>query len=492
MKGDHVPVEHTDVLIVGAGLSGVGAACHLRRECPDRSVVILEARASIGGTWDLFRYPGVRSDSDMHTLGYSFRPWSDPKAIADGPAILSYVRDTAREYGLLDRIRLRQRVVSAAWDSGTTRWTVTVERGDDPQPYTMTCDFLYICSGYYRYDEGYTPDFPGIDRFAGTVVHPQHWPDDLDYTGKRVVVVGSGATAVTLVPAMAEQAAHVTMLQRSPTYIFSRPNRDPIAERLRRLLPESTALTAVRWKNALLGLAFYQLSRRRPNLVKAMLRKAAVRQLPPGYDVDTHFAPTYQPWDQRMCLIPDGDLFRAISDGRASVVTDHIESFTEKGIRLVSGRELDADVVVTATGLNLLALGGIALTVDGRRVDLGSTIAYKGMMFCGVPNLAWTIGYTNASWTLKADLVAQYVCRVLRHMARHGYTTVTPLPPAGDEVHPIIDLRSGYVLRSLSELPKQGATTPWRLHQNYVKDVRLLRRGPIDDAVRFTGRGPDG
>jgi monooxygenase len=480
-------VAHTDVLIIGAGLSGVGAACYLRRNCPDRSVLILEARDTIGGTWDLFRYPGIRSDSDMHTLGYSFRPWSDPKAIADGPSILAYVQETAREYRLQDSIRFGHRVISADWDGTEARWTVRVRRGDEPEPITFTCSFLYACTGYYRYDEGYTPSFPGIERFAGTVVHPQHWPADLDYAGQRVVVIGSGATAVTLVPAMAARVAHITLLQRSPTYVVARPNRDPLADRIRKLLPERTALTAVRWKNALLGMVFYGLSRRRPALMRSLLRKGAIKNLPPGYDVDTHFTPAYEPWDQRMCLAPDADFFRAIASGKASVVTDTIDTFTEGGIRLASGHELGADLVVTATGLNLLAIGGIDLTVDGRQIDLGSSIAYKGMMLCGVPNFAWTIGYSNASWTLKADLVAQYVCRLLNRMTADGYATVTPQPPPpGTDLQPMIDLKSGYVLRSLAGLPKQGATAPWRLHQNYIRDVRLLKRGPIDDGVVFT------
>lgn len=478
-------IEHVDVLVVGAGLSGIGAACHLQRECPERSVAILESRDAIGGTWDLFRYPGVRSDSDMYTLGYSFRPWSDPRAIADGPSILEYVRDTAREYGLPERIRLRHRVTDAAWDGNSARWTVWVCRGEDPEPYLMTCSFLYVCSGYYRYDEGYTPAFPGIERYLGRVVHPQHWPEDLDCAGKRVVVIGSGATAVTLVPALADDAAQVTMLQRSPSYVLSRPNSDALADQVRRILPEPAASAAIRWKNALLSTAVFQLSRRRPELVKGLLRKAAVRQLPAGFDVDTHFGPTYRPWDQRMCLAPDGDLFRVIREGKARVVTDRIDSFIPGGIRLASGEELRADVVITATGLNLLALGGIRLTVDGQPVELGTAIAYKGMMFCGVPNLAWTVGYTNASWTLKADLVAHYVCRVLRHMAAGGYATVTPLPPPETETVPIIDLKAGYVRRSQDALPKQGASTPWRLHQNYVRDVWMLRHGPIDDAVRY-------
>jgi monooxygenase len=488
VDGRATPAEQVDVLIVGAGLSGIGAACHLRRECPERTVAILEARQDLGGTWDLFRYPGVRSDSDMHTLGYCFRPWTDPKAIADGPSILAYLRDTAREYALGERIRFGHRVTSAAWDGERALWTVTAERAGDAGPVTVTCSFLYVCSGYYRYDEGYTPALPGIERFRGTVVHPQHWPAGLDYAGRRVVVIGSGATAVTLVPAMTDRAAHVTMLQRSPTYVLSRPNRDPVADLLGRLLPTRAGPAAVRWKNALVTLGFFELSRRRPELVKRMLRQGAVQQLPPGYDVDTHFAPRYDPWDQRLCLVPDGDLFRAIRAGTASVVTAEIDTFTPDGIRLESGAELLADLVVTATGLNLLAFGGIRFSVDGEPVDVGATVAYKGMMLCGVPNLFWTIGYSNASWTLKADLVAQYVCRLLRHLRAHGYATVTPVPPPEPGEVPIIDLQAGYVLRSLAALPKQGARAPWRLHQNYVRDVRLLRRGPIDDEVRFGTR----
>jgi monooxygenase len=479
-------IEYTDVLIVGAGLSGVGAACQLRQECPDKSVIILEARDAVGGTWDLFRYPGIRSDSDMFTLGYRFRPWTDAKAIADGPSILRYIHDTAQDFDVQRLIRLNHRVVHANWDSGEARWTVQVHRTDRDELVTVSCSFLYVCTGYYRYDEGFSPKFPGVAHFRGPVIHPQHWPEDLDYRGKRVVVIGSGATAVTLVPSLAESAAHVTMLQRSPTYVASRPANDAIADRLRAWLPQKLAYAIVRWKNALHSIAIFNLSRRRPEMMKSMLRKAAVKQLPEGYAVDTHFAPTYNPWDQRMCLIPDGDLFTAINDGRASVVTDHIETFTESGIRLQSGAELEADIVVSATGLNLLAIGGMQLEVDGRAVELSKTVSYKGMMLSGVPNFAWTIGYTNASWTLKADLVAEYVCRLLKHMDTGGHATVTPDAAGATATNPFLDLASGYVTRSLAELPKQGDKAPWRLHQNYVKDVRLLRRGPIDDGVVFT------
>jgi cation diffusion facilitator CzcD-associated flavoprotein CzcO len=420
----------------------------------------------------------------MFTLGYRFRPWTGAKSIAEGPAILDYIRSTAREFGIEDRVRYGHRVLGAAWDSETARWTVRVQR-DDSDEITMTCSFLYACTGYYRYDEGYQPTFPGIEDFAGPVVHPQHWPADLDYAGKRIVVVGSGATAVTLVPALARTAAHVTMLQRSPSYVIALPARDPIAERLRRWLPETVVYPIVRWKNALMATVTFQLSRRRPQRVKAFLRDAAAKQLPAGYDVDRHFAPTYNPWDQRLCLVPDGDLFAAIRDGGADIVTDHIDTFTAGGVRLRSGGELAADIVVSATGLNLLAIGGIELTVDGAEVKVGESMVYKGMMLSGVPNFAWTIGYTNASWTLKADLVAGYVCRLLRRLDSGGHTRVTPVPSVTAGTDPIIDLAAGYVLRSAEQLPKQGAAAPWRLHQNYLRDVRLLRHGRIDDEVVF-------
>ncbi|MFC3505731.1 flavin-containing monooxygenase [Micromonospora krabiensis] len=482
--------DHVDVLIVGAGLSGVGAACHLQRDRPGRTYALLEARDAIGGTWDLFRYPGVRSDSDMFTLGYAFKPWTDPKSIADGDAIRAYVRETAREYGVDRHIRFRHRVVRAAWDSATARWTVHAHREDTGETVELTCGFLYVCSGYYRYDAGYTPAFPGLERYTGRLVHPQHWPADLEHDGKRVVVIGSGATAVTLVPAMAERAAHVTMLQRSPTYIIPLPSRDRFADLLRRWLPAKAAYPVVRWKNVVLGTASYQFSRRAPGLMKRVLRRAARSRLPVGYDLDRHFAPRYNPWDQRLCVVPDGDLFDAVRAGRASVVTDTVDTFTEHGIRLASGAELPADIVVTATGLNLLALGGMALTVDGVEVDLSRRVAYKGMMLSGVPNLAMTVGYTNASWTLKADLVATYVCRLLRHLDRTGQQIVTPLPPPGEERVPLIDLQAGYVLRSLESFPKQGVSAPWRLYQNYPRDVLLMRHGRLTDSgVRFARAG---
>ncbi len=481
-------LEHFDVLIVGAGLSGVGAGHHLQANCPGRSYAILEARDSIGGTWDLFRYPGIRSDSDMYTLGYSFRPWRDAKAIADGPSILSYVRDTAREEGIEQKIRFRHRVVRAEWSSADARWTVEVERTDTHETVHLSCGFLFMCSGYYRYDEGYTPDFAGTERFAGRIVHPQHWSDDLDYAGKRVVVIGSGATAVTLVPAMARSAAHVTMLQRSPSYVLALPEQDAIANWLRGLVPSRLAYSIVRWKNVLITMLVFQLSRRRPGVIKNLIRKGVEKQLPPGYDIDRHFKPRYNPWDQRMCLVPDGDLFEAISAGRASVVTDGIDTFTETGLKLASGAELEADLIVTATGLNMLLLGGTQIAVDGRDVDLSKTMSYKGMMLSGIPNMAMALGYTNASWTLKCDLTCEYVCRVLNHMAAHDYDQCTPenRDPSITE-QPLIDFSSGYIQRSIDKFPKQGSRTPWRLYQNYALDILSLRFSAIEDgALQFS------
>jgi monooxygenase len=480
--------DHFDVLIVGAGLSGTGAACHLERRCPGKTYTILEGRESIGGTWDLFRYPGIRSDSDMHTLGYSFRPWEDPQAIADGPSILRYIKDTAEEYGVTSKIRFGHRVVSADWSSADSHWTVTAERSDTGETVELTAGFVHFCSGYYRYDVGYTPQLPGADRFQGTIVHPQHWPEDLDYAGKRVVVVGSGATAVTLVPAMAGTAAHVTMLQRSPTYMVSLPGVDPLAGRLRRWLPPMAAYQAVRAKNVAFMTLTYQLLRRRPELGKGLLRKGVVNRLPEGFDVDTHFKPAYNPWDQRLCVCPDGDLFAALSDGSASIVTDTIETLTEDGIELAGGGTLEADVIVTATGLNLIAFGGVELSLDGEAVDLPSHMVYKGMMLDGVPNHAMSIGYTNASWTLKCDLTCEYVCRLLRHMDRHGYREAVAVRSEGSVApQPLFDLNSGYVQRSVADFPSQGSKRPWRLYQNYALDVMTLRLGQLDDGVlRFS------
>jgi monooxygenase len=483
--------EHLDVLIVGAGLSGIGAAHHLQRRCPGKSYAILEARERTGGTWDLFRYPGIRSDSDMYTLGYNFRPWTEPQSIADGDSILRYVRDTASEGGIDARIRLQHRVVGAEWSSADARWTVSVERGDTGETLTMTCGFLYMCSGYYRYDQGYSPEFPGIESFGGAVVHPQHWPEDLDYAGKRVVVIGSGATAMTLVPAMAADASSVTMLQRSPSYVISMPGEDAIANFLRRHLPERAAYSVVRWKNVLTQGVFYRLARSRPGIVKKLLRRGTVKALPPGYDVDTHFTPRYDPWDQRLCLIPDGDLFRALGDGSAEIVTDRVAGFDERGIELGSGGRLDADVIVTATGLDVLFLGGMTVRIDGEEPELATTMTYKGMMLNGFPNFAFALGYTNASWTLKADLVSEYVCRLLAHMDAGDYDVCVPeLSDPSVTAEPLLDFSSGYVLRALGGLPKQGSKEPWKLRQSYPYDLRTMRRGSLlDGAMQFRRAG---
>ena len=473
--------EHVDVLIVGAGLSGIGAACRLRTEHPGRSVAILEMREASGGTWDLFRYPGIRSDSDMFTFGFKWRPWPGDTALADGASILDYLRTVAREYGVDELVRYRHRVLSASWDSATSLWTVEAEH--DGETVTLTTSFLWGCGGYYDYEQGFSPDFPGQEDFHGPVVHPQHWPEDLDYTGKKVVVIGSGATAVTLVPAMAQAGAgHVTMLQRSPTYVLSLPGRDPLASRLTRL-PERLRYRIVRAKAILVSVGFYQLARRRPELVKRMIRKQTASQLPAGVDVDTHFKPAYNPWDQRLCFVPDGDLFKALRSGKASVVTDHVERFTERGILLRSGGEIEADVIVTATGLKVKAMGGVDLVVDGAEVKMTDTMTYKALMLSDVPNFAFTIGYTNASWTLKADLVADYVCRLLRYMDEHGVRrVVAPRDPSVAEER-LIDFSSGYILRALDELPRQGDREPWKLRQNYLKDVRSINRDRVDDGV---------
>jgi monooxygenase len=472
--------EHLDVVVIGAGLSGIGTAAQLRRQHPQRSLAVLEMRDVSGGTWDLFRYPGVRSDSDMYTLGYRWRPWRGDKALADGRSILEYVRDVAQEYAVDTLIRYRQKVVRADWDSAAARWLIEVETPDGP--HQISAGFLVGCTGYYDYESGYAPEFPGQDDFAGRVVHPQQWPEDLDYAGKKVVVIGSGATAVTLVPAMAPDAGHVTMLQRSPTYVLSMPGRDPIAQKLKRL-PERIAFPIVRWKSILTAMGSYQLSRKRPDVLRGFIRKNTIKQLPPGFDVDTHFKPTYDPWDQRLCLVPDGDLFAALRRGTASIVTDTIETFTETGIRLTSGEELEADLIITATGLRIMPFAGIALTVDGEKVETRQTMAYKALMLSGVPNFAYTIGYTNASWTLKADLVTEYVVRLLRHMDEHGHRQVVADrdPTVGER--PFMDFSSSYVLRALDEMPVQGDRAPWLLKQNYLSDLRTIRTHDIDDGV---------
>jgi monooxygenase len=483
-----VQPSHLDVLIVGAGLSGIGAAYHLQRSCPSKTYAILEGRESLGGTWDLFRYPGIRSDSDMYTLGYSFRPWTNPKAIADGQSILAYLRETAHSCGIDRAIRYRHQVERARWSSKNARWTVEARETSSGETVRLTCSFLYMCAGYYDYAEGYTPEFAGRERFRGRVVHPQHWSPDIECDGKRIVVIGSGATAVTLVPELAKRAVHVTMLQRSPTYVVSLPDIDRIADWMRQRLPTDSAYAMTRWKNVLLGMGFYAYCRRFPEHAKRVLVGQVRRQLRGKVDISTHFTPSYNPWDQRMCLVPNGDLFEAIREGRASVVTDHIEAFAETGIHLRSGQTIEADLVVMATGLKLKLLGGLQIEVDAKRVDLSKTMFYKGMMCSDVPNLAVAIGYTNASWTLKCDLTSEYVCRLLRYMDAHGYAQCCPRrndPTQKEE--PIINFSSGYVQRSIDQWPRQGSFAPWRLYQNYALDMALLRHGRLDDrAMEFS------
>src|SRR5882724_4052352 len=473
-------IEHFDVVIVGAGLSGIGAAYHLQAECPKKSYLLLEGRDSIGGTWDLFRYPGVRSDSDMYTLGYRFRPWREAKAIADGPSILRYIRETAQEYGIDRRIRYGHQVKVARWSSADAEWTVEATKADGSTA-RFNCNFLYMCSGYYDYAGGYMPGWPGMEKFRGQIVHPQKWPENLDYKDKRVVVIGSGATSVTLVPAMAEAAAHVVMLQRAPSYILSLPSQDAVASWLRGKVPAGLAYTIVRWKNVLIAMFLFQKSRRKPEKIKKWILGLAKKSLGPDYDVAKHFTPRYNPWEQRLCFIPDEDLFRAIRSGKASVVTDEIETFTEKGLRLRSGEELESDIIVTATGLKVQLMGGMEVWVDGARVTLSRAMSYKGMMYSDVPNLASSFGYTNASWTLKADLTAEYVCRLLQHMDTSGSREAIPRPNPDVKEEPFLTFSSGYVQRAASSLPKQGDKRPWRLYMNYALDTIAIRFGKIDD-----------
>ena len=483
-------MEHFDVVVVGAGISGISAGYHLGTRCPNKTWAIFEAREAIGGTWDLFRYPGIRSDSDMYTLGFSFRPWTQPKAIADGPSILTYLRETAQAHGIEGHIHFQRRVTRAAWDSATSLWTLDYEAGPDRRPAQVTCRFLHMCAGYYNYAAGYRPPFPGEDRFKGVIVHPQFWPADLDYAGKRVVVIGSGATAVTLVPQMAKTAAQVTMLQRSPTYVVSRPAEDALATSLRGRLPAKLAYHLIRWRNVLLGMYFFNMARRKPGQVKAGIIAMVKAQLGPDYDVDRHFTPSYNPWDQRLCLVPDADLFEAIKGGSARVVTDRIESFTEDGITLASHERLEADVIVTATGLEMQLMSGLEASVDGARVDFTQTFSYKGMMYSGVPNLASSFGYTNASWTLKADLTAEYLCRLINFMDRKGFTECRPAADGPIEPTAWLDFTSGYVQRALDRLPRQGTKAPWRVHQNYALDLLAFRFGRIEDGVMRFSRKP--
>ena len=474
--------ETLDVVIIGAGLSGIGGACHLLRKTSNKRFAILESRASMGGTWDLFRYPGIRSDSDMHTLGYSFKPWKHDKAIADGSAILDYIRETAHQYDIGKFIRYNHQVIQADWDSNAALWSISVKQGDASEVTILRCRYIFACTGYYRYDQGYTPEFSELEKFNGNLVHPQHWPEDLDWSGKRIIVIGSGATAITLVPSLAKTAAHVTMLQRSPTYVVSRTSVDRFAKRLDRYLPDKLAYWITRWKNVFSSMLMYQYAKRRPDKMRKSLLQWTRRWLGDSCDVDTHFSPTYKPWDQRLCLVPDGNLFRSLREGSSSIVTDHISHFTEEGIALKSGQHLTADIVVTATGLELLPVGGICMTVDGKSVDFADSTQYKGMMLSDVPNFFSATGYTNASWTLKCDLTSEYVCRIISHMDSNNQQICIPRNKNCELKRTVsIGLTSGYILRSIDKFPKEGTFAPWKLHQNYFLDLLGLRFGRIKD-----------
>jgi len=479
--------SHVDVLIVGAGISGIGAAYHLQDKCPGKTYLILERRQRLGGTWDLFRYPGIRSDSDMYTFGYSFRPWTQPEFVASGDAILEYLRETVDAYGIGEKIRYGQNVMRASWSSRDARWTVEARDESSGEDARVSCNFLFMCAGYYDYDEGFTPDFEGVERFGGRIIHPQNWTDDVAYQDQRVVVIGSGATAVTLIPELAKKAAHVTMLQRSPSYVVAKPGRDRIADWLRKHLPQRHAYALTRWKNVLYTMFMYWFCRARPERAKALIVGEARKMLGDDYDVETHFTPRYDPWDQRVCLAPDGDFFQTIRSGRASVVTGEIDCFTENGIRTSSGTELEADLIVTATGLELRFLGGLQVQVDGHAVDLPETFAYKGMMCSDVPNMALSLGYTNASWTLKSDLTAEYVCRLLNHMDSHGYAyCCARANNPSMQAESMLPLSSGYMERGRHRFPKDAALAPWKLHQNYALDLVALRYASLkDDVMQF-------
>ncbi|HSW14445.1 MAG TPA: NAD(P)/FAD-dependent oxidoreductase [Solimonas sp.] len=484
--------EHFDVLILGAGISGVGAACHLTRQCPDKSYAILERRSAVGGTWDLFRYPGIRSDSDMYTFGFNFKPWTEPKILADGSSIKKYLKQTAAEYGVDKHIRFGIKVTAASWSSADAHWKLTAVREDSGEQLSYTCGFLMGCTGYYNYDTPYQPKFPGQEKFKGQVIHPQHWPEKLDYAGKKVVVIGSGATAITLVPSMAGKAGHVTMLQRSPTYIMTLPAVDPLSSRLQKFLPDMLVYRMARTRNITLQRFLYQLSRRRPQVVRRLLLAGVRAQLDDKANL-RHFSPSYSPWDQRLCVVPNGDLFKAINKGQAAVVTDHIDSFTARGIKLKSGQELEADIIVSATGLNVQLLGGVKVDIDGKPFVPKESMTYKGVLVENVPNAAIVIGYTNASWTLKADIASEYVCRLLQHMDRKGYATVTPRDGEGDnrvEETVMGGLNAGYVQRAVDQLPKQGRKRPWKVVQDYVRDVPILRFAPIEDEALVFGGKP--
>ena len=479
--------EHVDVVVVGAGLSGIGAGYHLQTISPDRSYVILEGRDSLGGTWDLFKYPGIRSDSDMHTLGFSFKPWTEAKSIADGPSILQYLKQTVAQFGIDKHIRYGQLVTKAQWSTDDALWTVTSTNKATGASNTITCSFLFMCSGYYSYKKGHTPEFAGREKFKGLVIHPQEWPTDLDYAGKRVVVIGSGATAVTIVPSMADKAKHVTMLQRSPTYMVSRPDHDVLANRLRKVLPPKMAYNLTRFKNTWRQQLVYNKTRTDPNKVKQLLLGGIQLELGADYDIAKHFTPNYNPWDQRLCLVPNGDFFKSMREGKASVVTDHITSFTETGIQLASGEHLDADIIITATGLELVTLGEMDFFVDGNQVDFAKTWTYKGFAYSDIPNLASTFGYINASWTLRSDLTAEYVCRLLNHMRKKGVAQCTPRLREQDrsmKERPWIDgFSSGYMQRMMHRMPRQGDHEPWINPQSYRRDKKMFKHSPIDDGV---------
>ena len=474
--------EHFDVVIVGAGLSGIGAARHLKSQCPGKTFAILEGRDTLGGTWDLFRYPGIRSDSDMYTLGYNFKPWTEPQVIADGDRIRNYIQETSRENGIDSHIRYDSKVVSADWNSETAAWTLTVQKksGETQQ---VSCNWLMMCSGYYNYEEGFTPDFPGRNDFKGQVIHPQFWPEKLDYSGKRVVVIGSGATAITLIPSMTDKAQHVTMLQRTPSYVISVPQFDPMVRVLLKFLPEMTVYKMSRARNNFITQLIFKLSRKYPNAVRKFLLKQVRMQVGPNFDMK-HFTPPYNPWDQRLCAVPNGDMFKVLKKGKASVVTDHIDRFTDKGILLKSGQTLEADIIVTATGLNLRLFGGMTMSVDGKAVEMNKHISYKGLMFNDIPNFSNTLGYTNASWTLKADLIAEYVCRLLKHMDKTGTRiAVAERKDPNVKEAPLLDMTSGYVARAADTLPKGADRAPWKLYQNYALDMDQLHNGKLEDGV---------
>ena len=479
--------NHFDVVVVGAGISGIGAGCNLQKKCPNKSFVILEGRESFGGTWDLFRYPGIRSDSDMHTMGFRFKPWVDKRYIADGPSILNYLEETISENNLKDKIRYKHKVLSSSWSSSKSQWNLEVMNLDSENIESFSCSFLLLCGGYYNYDEGYSPHFENQEKFNGLIVHPQKWPEDLNYHNKKVVVIGSGATAVTIIPSMSEEVKHITMLQRSPTYYMAAPDKDMIGHFFRKIFPQRAAHFLTRWKNIFLGRYFYSRCVKNPEKVKKLLIDGVRAHLGDKYDIETHFTPKYNPWDQRLCFVPNADMFEAIKSGKASVITDHIDQFTEDGIKLKSGKELTADIVITATGLNLQFLNGIDLKVDNSKVNVAEKMSYKGRMFSDIPNLAASFGYTTASWTLGADLTSEYVCKLLNYMDKNGYDYCSPV--VGDDVEEegaYLNLSSGYITRALDKIPKQGSRSPWMSTQDYLTDIIEVRWGSIiNDDLHF-------